>query len=89
MNTRSKRKLSWKAFRETVLFLAGLAGVYHQTVVAASADPWLLALFASMMGGIGAVNTIALAISQRGSTTESSPPPSDGPDGRGPSSGPS
>lgn len=88
MNTQSRRKLTWKAFREAVTFFAGLAGAFHQTVVAAQADPWLLALFASMMGGVATVNSIALAIASRGSSTESSPQSSVGPGGSGPSSQP-
>lgn len=36
--------------RDTALFLAGLAGVAHETMFAATERPTLLILFAGMMG---------------------------------------
>lgn len=36
--------------RNTLLFLGGLAGVFHETVLTASERPTLLILFAAMMG---------------------------------------
>ncbi len=36
--------------RNAVLFLAGLAGVAHETLIAASERPTLLLLFAAMIG---------------------------------------
>jgi hypothetical protein len=36
--------------RDVALFLAALSGVYHETVVAKAERPYLLALFASMLG---------------------------------------
>jgi hypothetical protein len=39
-----------KDARDAVLFLAGLVGVGHETLVAASERPTLLLLFAAMMG---------------------------------------
>lgn len=40
----------WKNVRDVVLFLAGLAGVFHETVIAATERPTLLLMFAAMMG---------------------------------------
>jgi hypothetical protein len=36
--------------RRWLLFLAGMAGVAHETVLAAGERPWLLALFGGMLG---------------------------------------
>ncbi len=36
--------------RDGVLFFAGLAGVFHETVIAESERPTLLFLFATMIG---------------------------------------
>jgi hypothetical protein len=41
----------WKFARDALLFLGGLAGVAHETVVMDRVErPFLLAVFASMMG---------------------------------------
>jgi hypothetical protein len=40
----------WQAFRDIVLFFGGLAGVFHETVLASAERPTLLILFAAMMG---------------------------------------
>lgn len=40
----------WKNIRDIVLFGAGLAGVFHETVIVTSERPTLLLLFAAMMG---------------------------------------
>lgn len=40
----------WKNVRDIVLFVAGLAGVFHETVMAATERPTLLLMFAAMMG---------------------------------------
>jgi hypothetical protein len=39
-----------KIGRDSVLFFAGLAGVFHETVIAKSERPTLLFLFATMIG---------------------------------------
>jgi hypothetical protein len=41
---------NWPLIRDIALFFAGLAGVYHETAVAAVERPTLLILFAAMMG---------------------------------------
>lgn len=40
----------WPVIRDVVLFLAGLGGVAHETVLAHADRPTLLILFAAMMG---------------------------------------
>lgn len=40
----------WKFLRDIILFLGGLAGVAHETIFEASADPTLLLIFGAMMG---------------------------------------
>lgn len=40
----------WKNLRDIMLFLAGMAGVFHETVVVATERPTLLLMFAAMMG---------------------------------------
>lgn len=45
-----KRSRIPKIGRDTVLFTAGLAGVFHETVIAKSERPTLLFLFATMIG---------------------------------------
>lgn len=41
---------AWKNVRDIVLFLSGLAGVYHEVVMTTTERPTLLLLFAAMMG---------------------------------------
>ena len=43
-------KWRWTVSRGTILFLAGLAGVVHETVLQDADRPTLLLLFAAMMG---------------------------------------
>lgn len=38
------------AIRDIALFVGGLAGVFHETVLSAAERPTLLILFAAMMG---------------------------------------
>lgn len=45
-----KDLLHWKNIRDIVLFVAGLAGVYHEVVMTTAERPTLLLLFAAMMG---------------------------------------
>lgn len=40
----------WTAYRDTILFTAGLLGVAHETLVSNVERPWLLAIFGAMMG---------------------------------------
>jgi hypothetical protein len=40
----------WPIFRDAVLFLGGLGGVLHETLLTSSERPTLLILFAAMMG---------------------------------------
>lgn len=40
----------WPALRDILLFFGGLAGVFHETVIAVGERPTLLILFAAMMG---------------------------------------
>lgn len=40
----------WHKFRDIALFLGGLAGVFHETVLAAGERPTLLIMFGAMMG---------------------------------------
>jgi hypothetical protein len=40
----------WPAIRNVLLFLGGLAGVVHETLLASSERPTLLILFAAMLG---------------------------------------
>jgi hypothetical protein len=40
----------WPILRDIVLFFGGLAGVFHETVLASAERPTLLILFAAMMG---------------------------------------
>lgn len=39
-----------QAARDVALFVAGLAGVAHETLISPIERPWLLALFAVMLG---------------------------------------
>ncbi len=41
---------AWPALRDIALFIGGLAGVGHETLVATTERPTLLILFAAMMG---------------------------------------
>jgi len=43
-------RFTWKAVRDVVLFIGGVAGVAHQTLIAPEPNATLLLLFASMMG---------------------------------------
>jgi hypothetical protein len=43
-------RITWAAARDVVLFVAGLAGVAHQTLIASAPSTELLIVFASMMG---------------------------------------
>jgi hypothetical protein len=46
-----KKKLNLPRIgRDSVLFFSGLAGVFHETVIAAAERPTLLFLFATMIG---------------------------------------
>lgn len=49
-NEESLRKRLPKIGRDSILFFAGLAGVFHETVVAESERPSLLLMFATMIG---------------------------------------
>lgn len=40
----------WPYFRDMALFAVGLAGVFHETLVATKERPTLLILFAAMLG---------------------------------------
>lgn len=40
----------WPVLRDALLFLGGLAGVFHETVISSTERPTLLILFAAMMG---------------------------------------
>jgi hypothetical protein len=40
----------WSTYRDIVLFIAGIGGVFHETVVQTGERPTLLILFAAMMG---------------------------------------
>ncbi len=40
----------WPVLRDAALFLAGLAGVGHETLIASAERPTLLILFAAMLG---------------------------------------
>lgn len=42
--------MRWTLVRDATLFVAGLAGVIHETVVSQAERPALLMLFAAMMG---------------------------------------
>lgn len=41
---------NWPTIRNITLFVGGLAGVLHETVVSTAERPTLLILFAAMMG---------------------------------------
>lgn len=43
-------KLQWPQIRNLTLFLSGLAGVAHETIITASERPSLLIVFTAMMG---------------------------------------
>ena len=42
--------MTYKPTRDLALFLTGIAGIFHETVISQSSDPQLLVLFASMIG---------------------------------------
>ena len=42
--------MEWPTVRDAALFIAGLLGVLHETVVADAERPALLVLFAAMLG---------------------------------------
>lgn len=46
----SRRRWALRVSRDTVLFLAGLAGIVHETLVSKADRPTLLLLFAAMVG---------------------------------------
>ena len=48
--TRRQRHKAQRDYRDAVLFLAGLAGVIHETVFRAVDRPALLVLFGTMLG---------------------------------------
>jgi hypothetical protein len=43
-------KREWPFIRDVVLFVCGLAGIAHETLVSSAPDPSLLVLFAAMAG---------------------------------------
>lgn len=43
-------KNNWQNSRDILLFIAGLGGVFHETVLSNAERPTLLILFAAMMG---------------------------------------
>lgn len=44
------RNLRWSSLRDIFLFLGGMVGVGHETLIATAERPTLLILFAAMMG---------------------------------------
>lgn len=42
--------MRWPQIRDVLLFVGGMAGVLHETVIATAERPTLLILFAAMMG---------------------------------------
>lgn len=46
----TRPEVSFTAVRSVILFVAGLAGIAHQTLVATQESPTLLILFAAMIG---------------------------------------
>lgn len=46
----ARRFISPRGWRDTVLFFAGLGGVFYETVYSKADRPTLLLLFAAMMG---------------------------------------
>lgn len=48
-----KQKRAVRLQRDTVIFLVGLAGIVHETLIALEERPFLLALFAAMIGLTG------------------------------------
>lgn len=44
------RRPSWKDTRDVILFLSGLAGVFHEVVLRGGERPTVLLLLAGMMG---------------------------------------
>lgn len=42
--------MEWQQIRDAILFLGGIVGVGHETVIATAERPTLLILFAAMMG---------------------------------------
>lgn len=44
------KRPSWKDVRDATLFLAGLAGVFHEVVIGHGERPTILLLLAAMMG---------------------------------------
>lgn len=70
------------AMRDWILFVVGLAGVAHETLVSQADRPGLLLLFAAMLG-----LPYALGADRPADPPQSppSPPPSPGPGGGGPS----
>jgi hypothetical protein len=47
---RSRCQMNFKPSRDLTLFIVGLGGIIHETVVAPSSDPQLLVLFGAMIG---------------------------------------
>lgn len=46
----TKRRLRLRLTRDTVIFLTGLGGIVHETVISYSERPTLILLFGSMIG---------------------------------------
>lgn len=61
---------AWSLIRAIILLVAGLLGTFHETVIAKTPRPYLLLLFASMMG-LASFARLDDIIAKRGVTTRS------------------
>jgi hypothetical protein len=50
VTSESRLSFWWPPSRDLILFLVGLAGVAHETIISASPDPTLLLIFGAMLG---------------------------------------
>lgn len=55
-----------RTFRDVILFILGVLGIIHETVMAQQERPFLLVLFASMVGLTGIIRGIELDVRKNG-----------------------
>lgn len=69
--------------RTVVLFIAGLAGIAHQTLVAAHESPTLLVLFGAMIGLPAFLNKDESDVAKKSAASPAQPPPTSSPPDEG------
>lgn len=83
MTRTTRRRLTWSALRDVILFFFGLSGISYQTLTGEVSVPLLL-VFAASTGAPALINSIGMLM--RGGGIGSSPSPPVAPDSPSPSS---